>query len=362
MIMKSAVIRVRDFLKFSDINSQIFDENIKSYVIPAYQREYKWDETRVAMLLNDIKNRDKFLGNVMLSQQENSYQIVDGQQRITTIMLILIAIFNKYNNGDEAQTVEQQDIYPYIQSENGLILRNDSIGQYLNLSKNKFKLQIVENDDIYYQKSTFDEILKQIGEYIDNLDNLEPFQKKLLDCTLLVLIGKSDGAGQDSIEEIFLDINFKAQLLDVEDIFKGYCFKKYSSSPQDELKALWIGIRKNINGFEVFGYNPSSVKTCEYIYHYLLSILSPKTIQESLIVAGPPKQHYLEDKTKTEIRNFLIEMNDYGNHVLDVFWNVSRAEYNFLDICADGKDYRTDIDTHQALKKMLKRIMAFRGA
>lgn len=69
-----------------------FEKNLK---IPEYQRPYRWDVKNVEQLLNDIKNsRDNgkqtyLIGSVILHKEETEYNVVDGQQRITSILLLL---------------------------------------------------------------------------------------------------------------------------------------------------------------------------------------------------------------------------------------------------------------------------------
>lgn len=63
--------------------------------IPIYQRPYSWNSEQVIALIEDIieafdKKKDKYLiGNMILYKKENDIEIVDGQQRITTLSLIL---------------------------------------------------------------------------------------------------------------------------------------------------------------------------------------------------------------------------------------------------------------------------------
>lgn len=71
------------------------------YIVPDYQREYVWKEKEVQRLLEDIdeqldasNNREYFIGMVLVapSQQKNHYEVIDGQQRLTTFFLMLCAL------------------------------------------------------------------------------------------------------------------------------------------------------------------------------------------------------------------------------------------------------------------------------
>ena len=73
----------------------------KNYVfrIPLYQRKYAWTSDEVIILLDDLKtfstkidntsNEKYFIGNIVVEQKEDGlFDIIDGQQRFTTLFLI----------------------------------------------------------------------------------------------------------------------------------------------------------------------------------------------------------------------------------------------------------------------------------
>lgn len=75
--------------------------------IPDYQRPYVWEIKQTRMLLKDIENTKDgaLLGSIILHKTENKaddgktiYEVIDGQQRLTTIKLILMASLNNHNN------------------------------------------------------------------------------------------------------------------------------------------------------------------------------------------------------------------------------------------------------------------------
>lgn len=73
--------------------------------IPEYQRPYKWTEKNVNNLIDDIiSNKDKSeyrLGTLVLHENGENLDIVDGQQRIITLMLILCALSENYGRVNE---------------------------------------------------------------------------------------------------------------------------------------------------------------------------------------------------------------------------------------------------------------------
>ena len=77
--------------------------NGKSYAVPAFQRDYSWEEEQLEELWQDIqrmreRETQHFMGYLVLqSADDKSFQIIDGQQRITTIALIIIAVLARFN-------------------------------------------------------------------------------------------------------------------------------------------------------------------------------------------------------------------------------------------------------------------------
>jgi len=66
-----------------------------SYVIPIYQRNYAWREMQIEQLIDDIDSsiddskKNYFLGNLIVNQTDNNvYEVIDGQQRLTTLFLL----------------------------------------------------------------------------------------------------------------------------------------------------------------------------------------------------------------------------------------------------------------------------------
>ena len=359
MEITSFTTTVNDFFTIANNERSKFDINKKQYVIPKYQREYKWSLEQVKTLISDINKHEKFLGNIILNEFPDFYEIVDGQQRITTLFLILIAIFNKNKlPNSPLRSEEQKELFKFInhkdsQQQEQIVLKNESIGDnYLNISTNNIDLNIVE--DIYYQKNTFDTIFDFIIKELDSINDLQSFQNKILDSQLLVLIGDTRGRRNDSIEEVFLDINFKSKLLDVADIFKGYCFKNYSNNSHEELKRHWTKVRKYIKEFEKIGYSDSDGQTCEYIYHYLLSKPDSYGIPANLSNNGV---HYLENKNHSQTRELLVDMGSYGENIYNFFSKLRDISYYFDDIYSEADRYRNNITELSILKKMLIAII-----
>lgn len=73
--------------------------NGDKYIIPIYQRNYAWGRDEIELLINDIsemlnKNKDYYIGSLVVSKREDGYEVIDGQQRLTTLKLLL-SYYNK---------------------------------------------------------------------------------------------------------------------------------------------------------------------------------------------------------------------------------------------------------------------------
>ncbi|EAJ5677274.1 DUF262 domain-containing protein [Campylobacter lari] len=94
---QASVINIENIVNINDKKQSIFFE------IPPYQRLYEWDKEQIQTLLNDIKTNESkneyFIGNVVVSQKDDKYLLIDGQQRLTTLFLIGFYLsYKKYND------------------------------------------------------------------------------------------------------------------------------------------------------------------------------------------------------------------------------------------------------------------------
>ena len=284
--MKAFIVNVSQLFKLDTDRSEEtnFADKKRKLVIPLYQREYKWTDEKIKSLVKDIERKDKFLGNLILDEADDCYEIVDGQQRITTCFLLLLSIFNHYVGHQREQKSIERLIKPY---NNEYVLRNDTIGDFATNDNEILRITISEDNDVYYQKNDFERAFNTINSLIDNLDGqnaVHDIKQKLLDCQFLILIN-NEHSHTRPVEQIFLDINEKAQLLEVEDIFKGHCFENYDEDSHQDLRDTWIRLKKCGMNFIKFGYEDLS----QYIYLYLLEHVDPDMSQK-LTLDG---KHYL---------------------------------------------------------------------
>lgn len=64
------------------------------YIVPIYQRNYAWGKKEIEQLLDDIisSNGEYFLGSLIIHKNDDLYEVIDGQQRLTTLYILLICL------------------------------------------------------------------------------------------------------------------------------------------------------------------------------------------------------------------------------------------------------------------------------
>lgn len=84
------------------------------YIVPDYQREYVWTDKEVQQLLEDIdeqidvgSDKEYFVGMILVSpgSQKNHFEVIDGQQRLTTFYLLLCALRHRFKGTPQHQAI-----------------------------------------------------------------------------------------------------------------------------------------------------------------------------------------------------------------------------------------------------------------
>ena len=111
MNFKSNDVRIADIFTI---------DNIKSYNVPIYQRNYAWSVDNIEALITDIDNEPAgyYLGNIIFTsndENDTNFDIVDGQQRFTTIALIFLSIYKILNEIKERSQLPDNYNYEYTE-------------------------------------------------------------------------------------------------------------------------------------------------------------------------------------------------------------------------------------------------------
>jgi len=322
----------------------------KIFIIPDYQREFKWEKAKVKTFVDNIMQRSKFLGILTTEVDEAIYlSIVDGQQRLTTIMLMLAQLYNACAEDGETETQSEIKGLLTCEIEGHLRFRleNGSVGDYLVFftdenGHDKIKLEINATTDIYKQSKKFSEAWKAVSTELSAIREknsnvtLDLYKQRLVDCKVLLFAQKNtDNQQQGSSEEIYIDINEKAQKLDAEDIFKGHCFAICKTEQQqNRVKELWRSIKQQFFLMDSIFKNADMGVFLHFYFACPRGIKSThdrKDIKKDLTIGGENviTHHY---NTPTRAINLLQAMKHYQSSITTFASNLNTLNHTFPQI------------------------------
>lgn len=118
----------------------------KQFIIPSYQREFSWTKEQIITFLIDLFNiyehgediEKYFLGSIVLISKGDFYEVVDGQQRLTTILIAFSVLKELYSSNDLKEVVQD----PYL-------TYKINVGSKM---KEKNKLQLNKNNKDFFEK------------------------------------------------------------------------------------------------------------------------------------------------------------------------------------------------------------------
>lgn len=259
-------------MSFNTENRKINDIFQRScrYIVPRYQREYVWKKNNWSELINDVKftlqngnslNWSHFLGTIVLSDltEQNGktahvgikdYEIVDGQQRLTTIYILLNCICYSFNKiGNEQAKKRGNYVYnTFLISLDGdscpvlTILNEDTNQDLIEIVQNVKDLEFPKKSNFYY--NLFDYFYSQLKNY--TFDELDLFLQKLLAINIVEITSDQE----EEIYNIFEVLNARGQKLKQMELLKNHIMKYIQPRTEDivdKAKEKWKKIIDNSN-------------------------------------------------------------------------------------------------------------------
>ena len=226
----------------------LFSDKKSDFLIPDYQRPYAWEEMQCQTLWDDIfsfafpdnncdkfdSNEEYFLGSIVTFENErNKKEVIDGQQRLTTLMLLLRAFYAKFNNmQDENSKSTRERIAQCLWKTNEFgqanlnVLKIDSEVATDN-DKDEF-LEILKTGVVQKeQKSNYAKNYRFFQEKIDNFLSEYPSYFAYLPARILgnCILLPVEAESQDTALRIFSTLNDRGLPLSDADIFKAQFYK-----------------------------------------------------------------------------------------------------------------------------------------
>ncbi len=256
----------------------------KKFIIPEYQRPYAWSDEQIQVLFDDLveytindSESTYFLGTIVAYENDDQEQeIIDGQQRITTLFLLLRAVYSKLEH-----SLEKEAIYLRSQIEPAIWEQDDLTGE-VNLDKilitskvmgddgnQEFAKILVSGKADPKSNSNYSKNYIQLQHLIDDYATNEPlsfyrFVSNILNRAILLPIMADS---QDTALTIFSTLNDRGLALSDADIFKAKIYNRLDSQGKKDFIEKWQQLdeeAKNAN---------ESIQKLFYYYMFYLRAL-----------------------------------------------------------------------------------------
>ncbi|MDE6473708.1 MAG: DUF262 domain-containing HNH endonuclease family protein [Clostridia bacterium] len=299
-------------------------DNKRQYQIPVYQRNYDWKKDNCISLFKDVlgaydKEKTHFLGTIVQVQQDEEngikhFIIIDGQQRMTSIYLLLKALYDLAEKDEDKSKLEGL-LYNYsngrvfsVEDKNKLKLKpiKTDNEQFLLLMSNKYD-DMKKSTNIYQNYDLFKTLINSAlndGYSIKNIiKGLEYFQ--------IVMISLNESAG-DEPQVVFERINSTGEDLKLADLIRNYVLM--TDKDQEELFEDYWSVME-----EMIGKDDLSNYFITYLIFKLPNDIKKETCYQAF-------KEYV-DKNHISHRDILIELKRYSKYY-NVFKNSDTENYS----------------------------------
>lgn len=222
----------------------LFDGSQKHFIIPVYQRAYSWDKEQWNIFLADLKEQiigdnNYFYGNILLEtiKKDVEYEIIDGQQRLTTLIIFIRALVDTLKKRYLKENLEidfdsKEKIY--FKNSGNIKLRT------VEYDRACFEALIIDGNSKFETATPSQERIKESKQhFLNELDKLTTeellkiFDKiESTELTCIELGGKKDSALMFELQN-----NRGKDLTNMEKIKSYFMYQMYVNSPEEETEA-----------------------------------------------------------------------------------------------------------------------------
>lgn len=315
---------------------------MKPFIIPEYQRPYAWTNEQIETLFDDIwefattiggleQNGTYFLGSIVSFENEwKEQEIIDGQQRITSLFLLLRAIYTKLTNGDDANTDAAQNFIRQIEP---AIWRTDNRTGKVNYDDILLTSKVVDNEgnDILKKilqtgvadkdkNDNYSKNYRLFQELYDEQCKKSPLQiydfiYALLNQAILLPISADS---QDTALTIFSTLNNRGLPLSDADIFKA---KIYNTKQTDKDKDLFISQWQSLEKEAT-----EAQESIQQLFYYFMFYLRAKDNDVSSTTPGVRKYYSANKFEKLLYRDVIQDLSIVLN-----LWKVVNTNQDLPD-------------------------------
>ena len=325
-------------------------------MIPVYQRNYSWTEEYYGELLDDLcdsyedMQKNYFLGTFILRKQktsstilQNRFWIIDGQQRITTIYVLVFAVLKVFNQDEIISKWCNNVLFNHVDDENKkaklklkLIKTDDKVLNSFILAESSKDAPIEENDE-----ATNDDEIEESNEYKGNSRlakvftyfvnqirehfhcenpriSINDFVFKVLENIQVVEIDVDERGENEQL--IFDRINASGELLSIVDLIRNFLMTGYKTyQPMKQVyDAKWVPFE------QLFCDNKDELKKFMNVYLIAKFYSTPKFAQSRKVSYTLFKKWYYQEVEKKysneiEAKQFVLDdLNKFAKYYLTI--------------------------------------------
>lgn len=326
---------------------ELFENKKSDFLIPDYQRPYAWGDDECQTLWDDIftfafpdndyskfdkDNDEYFLGPIVtFKNSDGKLEIIDGQQRLTTLMLLLRAFYSRFKNMQDPNSKSTREVIGKC------IWKTDEFG---NADTNQLKIDSEVSTEEH--KEEFLSILKtgnvndsqkskyaatyrffqaKIDEFLEGYPSYFAYlpTRILNNCILLPIEAES----QDTALRIFSTLNDRGKPLSDADIFKAQLYKFYSDKGEkDAFIKRWKALEEICEKiFNPISGTPLDELFTRYMY-YERAVQGIRTTTTEALRKFYERNKYAilkRNKTMGDLEALAAFWNDISNQDKDVF-------------------------------------------
>ena len=358
--------------------TKLFSESDTVFSIPVYQRDYNWQEKQCQRLFKDILQTGKnekvssyFLGSIVYIHDgiygvgEKEFHVIDGQQRMTTLTLLFLAIYFKLKGTilakDADKIYNQYVVNPYSEKEIKLKLLPPEENLYIlnKISHNKFnELEAFQDRNMLKNYLFFEKELENLS--FDDMKHLSNGIEKLIYIDIALEKGKDDP------QKIFESLNSTGLDLSQGDLIRNYILMDLERGEQNRIyKEIWIPIENNCkvsDGSEITSYVSDFIR--DYLTLKTEKISSkPKVFETFKAYYEKENDEKLEDMKKySEAYSYIIkpslEKDRDIQRELDYLKSLDKTVINTF-LIGILKDYKDNVLEKNELVNMLILLQSY---
>lgn len=358
--------------------TKLFSESDTVFSIPVYQRDYNWQEKQCQRLFKDILQTGKnekvssyFLGSIVYIHDgiygvgEKEFHVIDGQQRMTTLTLLFLAIYFKLKGTilakDADKIYNQYVVNPYSEKEIKLKLLPPEENLYIlnKISHNKFnELEAFQDRNMLKNYLFFEKELESLS--FEDMKHLSNGIEKLIYIDIALEKGKDDP------QKIFESLNSTGLDLSQGDLIRNYILMDLERGEQNRIyKEIWIPIENNCkvsDGSEITSYVSDFIR--DYLTLKTEKISSkPKVFETFKAYYEKENDEKLEDMKKySEAYSYIIkpilEKDKDIQRELDYLKSLDKTVINTF-LIGILKDYKDNILEKDELVNMLILLQSY---